>query len=97
MAGSSLVAGMMVGLILLDATAWARGEGFSGASILACALLGTMALLPGVACWAAGRKLMRDRGDEPLCAPRTARLIAAILFILGTATAMALGIPAPPA
>jgi hypothetical protein len=93
MGGSSLVAGMMAGLLALDLVAWSRGAGFSGQSLIAGALLGSMALAPGLACWAAGRKLMRTRGDETLFAPRTARLVATCLSFLGAAVGYTLGFP----
>lgn len=93
MGGSSLVGGMMVGLLALDGVAWSRGAGFSGQSLIAGALLGTMALAPGLACWAAGRKLMRDRGDEPLCAPRCSLIVATCLTFVGAAVGYTLGFP----
>jgi hypothetical protein len=94
LAGSSLVAGMMLGLLALDLSSWHQGTGFSGQSLIAGALLGSMALLPGLACWAAGRKLMRERGDEPLCAPRTAALVAICLAFVGGLVGHTLGFPA---
>jgi len=93
--GSSLVAGMILGLLALDTTAALAGRGFSGQSLVAGGLLGSMALLPGLACWAAGRKLMRDRGDESLFAPRMAAIVTVCLAIAGGAAAWVLGFPSP--
>ena len=93
--GSSLVLGLMLGLLALDTAAWARGAGFSGQSLVAAGLLGSMALLPGLGCWAAGRKLMRDRGDEPLLAPHSARIVSGGITALGALAGSFLGFPTP--
>jgi len=93
--GSSVVSGMILGLLALDTAAALDGRGFSGQSLVAGGLLGSMALLPGLACWAAGRKLMRDRGDEPLFAPRMAVIVTVCLVFAGGAAGWVLGFPSP--
>ncbi len=91
--GSSLVGGMMLGLLALDLCAWQQGDGFSGQSLVGAGLLGTMALLPGLACWAAGRRMMQQRDDESLFAPNTMRIVAGCLLLIGAAAGWLLGFP----
>jgi Ca2+/H+ antiporter len=94
--GSALILGFMTGALALDAAAWLRGDGFTGQGLIAAALLGTMALLPGLACWVGGRRMMRERGDPPLCAPRLALIISLLAYFIGAITGWLLDLPVPP-
>ncbi len=93
--GSALVAGMMAGLILLDATSLIGDRAFTGQGMLGAGVLAVFALAPGLACWAAGRRLMERRGHPALFAPRRVRVVAACLFFSGVALGALLGVPTP--
>jgi hypothetical protein len=94
MLGSTLILGLMAGLIALDIASWIRGDGFSGQSLVGAALLASMALAPGLACWVAGRRMMRSRDEPPSDAPRRLWGAAVFLFFLGVTLGWVLGLPA---
>ncbi len=91
--GSTLVAGMMAGLILLDGLGWFQARTFTGQGLIGAALLGVFALAPGLACRAAGLRLMERRGHGALFAPRRVRFVALCLFFSGLALGSLLGVP----
>ncbi len=93
--GSGLIGGMIGGLLISDLAAMLRHQGEIGQGALAAVVLALFALVPGLACWAAGRRMMAQRGHEPLIAPRASRALLVCVFFIGLTTAWVLGVPTP--
>lgn len=92
-AGTLLLLGVVLGLLLLDLQRWRQGAGFSGQSLVAVGGLGVTVLPVGALSWAAGWRLRRQRGEEPVLAPDSALKLNVAAPLAGLMLALLLGLP----
>jgi hypothetical protein len=92
-AGTLLLLGVFLGLLLLDGYGWRTGVGFSGQSLVAGGAMGLTVLPVGALCWVAGWRLRLLREEPPALGSGTGRCLDLAAVLGGIVLALILGLP----